>query len=832
MNETGNSRPICSQASNSNRIILPKELPHIYPCVQQEAPHLKQRRQDDHADGQTTNNHNSESDLVRELPPKKPRWVDPDNAGSAWIGQGDRRYGFAPRKSRLKSKWSKSRPRRPKFKEPADYTDKNIPAISTQQRTLSSSAEIGQNNSYLSIFVKEDASGIISEQAAHCAEGEYPDSVDAFWEEMRKKYKKETAKHKFEIIDKIQKVVKEKPEIKAPANDGNETNNTESFKESRHYSESLSKSRAVLSSLLARLKSDRSSTLSYANRISDQLNQMPPKIKSDDSNDTFRPTHGRSGKFSSTSTEKRAVTNISDREMYPDPATIVSERKQRKRKERPKPPPAHTGSPPSGIYVVPHHMLPFENKKKKWGDNSEPIDLSIGSGEVPRTRDKPFEEVLDLSVKREKRETSALGIRAQQVPIASIKPMLPTKLHSDSNKIEVIPSVPLHPDVSSNENMTITENRNRVCQQRKGQFEAIESHVSSPVSTDEDIAEVTSLHVSVFMETPKKITRAEVTSNIPRKPLNLQVPARVKGNQQYAQVKYRAEDPNVKFSSRPFTDKSALPHGTQAKETTSGTASQCANCSTSLFNKDGRVQNEVEYSLYQIRRKRKKKCTEPTDWTPTAQIPCETITHNRSTHSNIVTHARNVFSFESGSQQDVKESFKKLTETDSPENYNDITRERMFEKVAGTKGGKLGRKTQYLKSRDIVIDSGVEANEMSSVNLDAERAPPTKGRIKEDIVPRRTGQLQHVQLEPQANTQVQNIRKARRIKKKKEVTKSMKRSGLTNTDAKQTNEVMQEQGEPVANMESCFDATAFLAQMQIEAYDIKMKGKVENQIHV
>ena len=854
--QRGNTQPICSQANSCSRIILPKELPHIYPCAsnfKQHGTHFdnnwcqaincptgnngvfeeeefprkaKRRKWSSRQSGMTDVN----TMFEESVPAKKSKWEELDD--TAWAGHSDKHSRLVPntiKASKLKAKRSKNRLIRPKLKEPVLHEEAVLPFV-RKQPTLVKSADISRSKSFGSTFAKqarvpmsENLNPSVNVRTSLCvAEGnmENSDPMEALWHEMRKKYEREPVKQKLEIIDKIQSVFKEKSGKKSPTNHESDPNIAERIKTRPRQC------RAALTSQLARVHPQQSSVITH----SDQLDEVQPKIVSDDNNNALRPMHVRPGQMQfSTSTERRAITTLSDCKMNPNRTTATSASGQKKQKVRCRPPPAHTGSPGSELFTCPFKTSTY--KKKLCWDNEEPIDLSIKSEGACHTIARPRDQVLDLSVKRENQEGGTFDVRAVQVPVASIKPMLPTKPRSDTNKSEKVPNALWHTDGSNDETSLLTAtNRSNLSQEVEGRIKVMQTSRSSPTSTDEDLSEVTSLHVSVYMETPKKIARAEVRSNLPRQPQHLHIPSRVKQNQQCTKAELRSDGSSG--------DNVPSPPWVHAGEATPGRSSRCTKCSTSTLGTDrNRMTVTGDESLPQTTRKRSNRPKERPVRKLGSQVLPQCMSRNRNLSRSVKSEP--ALPSHTGGRFDMKQSFAEYRTSNVLEKYDEVPHQSKCHGLIQNKNVATNRESPHkMDNTNSIMDLMVPKKPSTFM---AETVPTTmKSNIKrrDDTVSRKPNQpvqsLHAVPREPETsvhpcqNTRTQTVRNERRPRKKKQVEKMIKRSaGLQpENNSKRVDNITQEQTKPVTNMENVFDANAYLTQKRIEAYDINMKGKM------
>ena len=588
--EPGNVQPICSQASGTNRIILPNELPHIYPGIRSATPSDQQGgskvavrpptdnyvyiSQKPNMGNRTFAKRSPPSDWEHQESPKKSRrnetgtridarWEDrsidtkPINSRKE-SGMGDQD------KAELKEKNSLE-----KYFVGSDFVPRySIPCMTinsekTQSRNQNEGDSLlSRGGELVDTYVSGEDNSHLRQHSTCPNKVKLPnekDQMELMWQEMREKFKKDKLREKFDIIDKIQKMIRKKSR-KSGRDGRNKNRNTI---EGRPCSTSLGKSRYALNAKIPHLSTS-SSSGSF-----DEMNQSQSTTVSDASDDQrnlkhiSRPTHGEFQPKNMLWSRIGSFKEISPRE--------VSSTRQKKRRGRPKsgftprPPPAHTGSPVLREFVDPYKVTSSRKRNSKTlFSGNEPLDLRVSS---PLSgRPKPItEQALDLSVKASgnARTVSEITCRPEQRP-------------TNENKGAEASALNNQDDVGNSDNKRSHGNEERAPKQCKRDI--VEASISSPMPNTDDDTEVASLHVSLYMKTPR-IARAQVTSST-LSPY-IETSTKVKEHMHGTQVNFTAA-PNEMASTSSMKNTESLP-STSCKELNFNNEkepTQCKNCSS------------------------------------------------------------------------------------------------------------------------------------------------------------------------------------------------------------------------------------------------------------
>ena len=610
VDQPGNIQPICSQASGTNRIILPNELPHIYPVIRSAIPprqrgnpevteflpvnNYKYISQKSNMGKRTSAKRSSQSDWGYQEPPKKSkrnetntridgRWERRSIAAKSINSQKE--LGIETKMSRSQNK-AELRGQIP----PEEYLvgSDAVPPYSIPCTTKNSEMTQNRNQHELDshlprksgqlvdTYATHEDSSQLSQHSSYAKKGKLTnekDPMESLWQEMREKFKEDKLKQKLDIIDKIQRMVRKKSR-KSGKDERNKDRNTTG---GRPYSTSLGKSKDF-KALLARVShlSTSSSSGSF-----DEMNQFQSTTVSDVSDNqrnlkhSSHPTQGEFQPKNMMRSRIRSFSEISPREL--SSAKPKNRRGRPKSGVAPRPPPAHTGSPVVREFVNPYKVTALRKKNGRTSSSdNEPLDLSVSS---PLTgRPKPVtEQALDLSVK-----VSGKGGSARK-KILCMSKQRPTNENTGTEAS----AVNKRDDTVNRDTKRPHSNEERAPNQCKRNI--VETCIgTNAASTDED-TEVASLHVSLYMKTPT-ITRAQVTSSA-LSPY-FETSTKVKEHKHGTRVSFTAA-PNETAPIRPMTNTASFPPSTSCEESNFNNGKETTQCINISPRKQGKNQHVI-----------------------------------------------------------------------------------------------------------------------------------------------------------------------------------------------------------------------------------------------
>ena len=585
----GNVQPICSHASGMNRIILPNELPHIYPGTrsatlsgQQGGSEVTERLPSDNykyipqksnMGKRTFAKRSSPSDWGHQEPPQKSRRnetgtrIDARWEGGSIVTDYNSREGSGietikspnQNKAVLKEKnslekYSVGSDVRPSYSTPCMKV--NSQKTQSWNQHEQDSYLPSKGGELVDTYITNEENSHLRQHSSSPKVVKLPNEKDQMallWQEMREKFKEDKLMQKLDKIQKVRKKSRKYGRYK-----------DRDTIEGRPYSTSLGKSRCAPSALLAKVST------SYSSGSFDEMNQTQSTTLSDVSDNqrnlkhVSRPTHGEFQPKNMLWSRMGSFSEISPRE--------VSSTRQKKRRGRPKscftprPPPAHTGSPVLREFVDPYKVTASRKRNSKTLSNdNEPLDLRVSSPLSGRPKPVP-EQALDLSVKASgnARTSSKITCRAEQRP-------------TNENRGAEACAVNNQGDVGNSENKRPHDNEERAPKQCKR--DVVEASIFTPTASTDDGTEVASLHVSLYMKTPK-IARAQVTSST-LSPY-IETSTKVQEHKHGTRVNFTAA-PNETASTRPMKNTESSPPSTSCKElnfNNRNETTQCRNCSS------------------------------------------------------------------------------------------------------------------------------------------------------------------------------------------------------------------------------------------------------------